>query len=486
MVATTGDDVLDRILGGGIPDERSVVVTGGPGTGKSTLAMQFLQAGLENGEQGLFITTEQTVDELRDTFAPFDFDLDHSDLTVTSLHARPGAHFEEDEDEMTLTNLEGQNIFSAEFPVPFRPQYVRRFLDRFGPVDRVAFDSLSGLRPMSTDTASFRRALLDLIRLFTDDFGATTVLTSERDSDVPDEWGGGIDYAVHGVVEARRAPVGSDFRTFVRVPKLRGVDHDTREFGVVFDTGFDVVSRSQPTSNAVTRLQTGIEGVDDLLGGGIVRGGTATLLHDGRATLDEILASIYLHRIQQGEQLVLIPHVTMTPDRASSVVEEFGTTLDALLDADAMVVVDVHDVWNVDHENVVVPDVDADAPLREAFEDVRRRRDESDGPVVVSKNLTALYQTIDDTKLRDLRYWIEGGFLGPDDVVVVVVNQRSLPEQLVEFYVDAARQCLRTWVHDTGTQVLAYEKGPGECVGGSRFVEFVEEAPFVRVRPSTA
>ncbi|MFB6304876.1 MAG: RAD55 family ATPase, partial [Haloferacaceae archaeon] len=62
----TGEPVLDGMLRGGLPENRAVLVTGGPGTGKSTLAMQFLQAGLERGETALYVSTEQTIEELRD------------------------------------------------------------------------------------------------------------------------------------------------------------------------------------------------------------------------------------------------------------------------------------------------------------------------------------------------------------------------------------------------------------------------------------
>lgn len=480
MVSETGDETLDRILGGGVPEDRAVVVTGGPGTGKSTLAMQFLQAGLAADERCLFITTEQTVPELRDSFESFDFDLDHEQLTITSLHASPGEHFEAGEEEMTLTDLEGRNVFAAEFPVPFEPQYVERFLDRFGPVDRVAFDSLSGLRPMSADTAAFRRGVLDLIRLFTDDFDATTVFTAESSAIEPGEAISGIEYALHGIIKVRQAPVGNDFQKFVRVPKLRGVDHDTREFGVVFEDGFNVLSRTQPTTEVTERMATSIPGLDTLLGGGVVRGATAVLVHDGRAAIDKMLAAFYYNQVCAGTRLVLIPHVTTTSTRAGAVVREFGTTLESLLDSGSMVVVDVHDAWNIDHENVVTPDLTREKPIQTVLSDVRTRGD--DAPILVSKNLTALHQVVDTASLRNLRYWMEGEFLGPEDVVVDVVNERSLDEQLVEFYVDAARQCLRTWIHDTGVQTLAYEKGPGECVGSSRFVEFVGEPPFVRIR----
>jgi KaiC/GvpD/RAD55 family RecA-like ATPase len=71
MLVSTGSPALDTMLDGGYPEERAVLLTGTPGTGKSTLTMRFLQEGLQNGKSCLFISTEQTVDELRDAFAPF-------------------------------------------------------------------------------------------------------------------------------------------------------------------------------------------------------------------------------------------------------------------------------------------------------------------------------------------------------------------------------------------------------------------------------
>src|SRR6056297_689497 len=91
MAVSTGIEKLDEILDGGFQENRTVLVTGPPGAGKSTLAMNFLQAGLENDEHCTYISTEQTPDELRDTFEPFSFDLTDESLTVLSLHARPGS-----------------------------------------------------------------------------------------------------------------------------------------------------------------------------------------------------------------------------------------------------------------------------------------------------------------------------------------------------------------------------------------------------------
>ena len=81
-VVSSGCAGLDQMLLGGFPKQRAILLSGGPGVGKSTLAMQFLQAGLENGEECLYVSTEQTTEELRSSFAPFEFDLHDENLTI--------------------------------------------------------------------------------------------------------------------------------------------------------------------------------------------------------------------------------------------------------------------------------------------------------------------------------------------------------------------------------------------------------------------
>jgi len=88
MSVPTGSETLDSILDGGLPEDRTVLVTGGPGTGKSTLAMQFLAEGLARDEDCLYVSTEQTFAELDDAFEDFAFDLDDENLTGATQ--RPG------------------------------------------------------------------------------------------------------------------------------------------------------------------------------------------------------------------------------------------------------------------------------------------------------------------------------------------------------------------------------------------------------------
>src|SRR3569832_398124 len=67
--AATGAEGLDHILAGGLQRGRVYLIEGSPGTGKTTIATQFLLEGAKAGERGLYITLSETEDELRESAA---------------------------------------------------------------------------------------------------------------------------------------------------------------------------------------------------------------------------------------------------------------------------------------------------------------------------------------------------------------------------------------------------------------------------------
>ncbi len=79
-LASTGIDGLDDVLNGGLARGRTFLVEGNPGTGKTTIAEQFLMAGAAAGERGLYITLSETDDELRTGAASHGWKLDGIDV----------------------------------------------------------------------------------------------------------------------------------------------------------------------------------------------------------------------------------------------------------------------------------------------------------------------------------------------------------------------------------------------------------------------
>src|SRR5580698_9371937 len=75
-LASTGIPGLDLVLNGGLPKNRMYLIEGDPGSGKTTLGLQFLRAGIERGEKVLYVTLSETKSELMAVAASHGWDLD--------------------------------------------------------------------------------------------------------------------------------------------------------------------------------------------------------------------------------------------------------------------------------------------------------------------------------------------------------------------------------------------------------------------------
>jgi KaiC/GvpD/RAD55 family RecA-like ATPase len=479
-----GDPTLDEMLGGGLPAGRSVLLSGGHGTGKSTIAMQFLQQGLENDEECLFVSTEQTVDELHDSFAGFEFDLDHENLEFTSIHATPGQTLE-GEDELTLETLDSTaeaetGAVGGGFNAPFTAEYIMDHLRSHAPCDRVVFDSVSGLSVVSDGTERFRRTVLDLIRLFTDEFDATTLFTAEdREEDASGDL---LRFTTHGVVELSRELVDEDVHRFLEVTKMRGIDHDTRRVELEFVADGVRVGpsrRSQPPALKNHRHRAvGIPGLDQLCGGGVVRGAGVLLEHDGRANLSALYSTLLSHAFETDQTVTLVPSIELRQSNVETLLESRGYDLRELLDDGDLFVVDLVGTWDIDHESVYRPGRTADA-LKETLS---RIDDDSDGLRFSVFSADVVTQTLGESEARDVRYFEESNLLDDDDTLLHVLDPSLHEGPVGPFYRNAAEQVLELWMRDDGLQYLTLRKSPCGFVGSTSLVEYVDEPPYLRVQ----
>jgi len=491
MPVPTGNITLDRMLDGGLPENRTILVTGGPGTGKSTLAMQFLQEGLQRGEDCLFISTEQTLDELEDSFNDFVFDLDDEHLTITTLHATPGYTVDVgDKAELTLETLEGGQMLGGEYSAPFEPRYIMQYLERFTPADRVVLDSVSGLSSVGSDQDVFRRTVLDLIRLINDDFGATAIFTAEESQ--PDVTGDveivaasdAIQFNTHGVLRLWREQVAGEDHRFVEIVKMRGVDHDSRSYEFHFgETGIRITprNRTHPIEFVPDAyLETDIEGFDDLLGGGIVKGGTMVLLHDGQAAPHSILTNMLVRAREEDMAVTLVPPVELPPKRLERIIDERIDDMDDLMTNDELFLVDFTNIWENTRRNVFKPANHEDEHPPDVFRTIDERR--GDQAMFSAINVEAQLPLLDGDELRQVRFWEEEHLYLEGDTSVYLYNPGTLSDQLAAFYENGAWQTVRTWVGDNGLQYVKLEKSPSGYLGSTRLVEYVEEEPYMRIQ----
>jgi len=479
--AALGDSVLDEMLDGGIPKNRTVLVTGGPGTGKSTLAMQYLQTGLAVGEDCLYVSTEQTIGELRDSFSGFSFDVDHENLTFVSVHATLGQTIEGD-DELTLQSLDDEELLGPGFDAPFTGKYIRQYLERHAPCDRVVFDSASGLSVVADDEERYRRTVLDLIRFFTDDVGATTLFTAEAHGRGSLTGSDLLRFTTHGVIELSRESVRADTHRFLEVSKMRGVDHDRRRMELEITTdGVRVgpARRSQPPAlKDHAHRAVGIPGLDALCGGGLVRGAGVLLQHDGRANLSALFSTLLSHALETDHTITLVPTIGLRQSRVASLLAGHGVSLDELLAEDRLFVADLIGAWDQSVPNVYAPDESAEA-LTSLLSDLDNRTDQTRFHVV---NVDAVVNALGPAEARQVRYFEEAQLLDDEDMLLHVTSPETIDDCVAAFYRSAADQVLDVWLEDDGLQYVTLQKSPCGFVGSTSLVEYVDEPPYLRVQ----
>ncbi|MGZ4815472.1 MAG: ATPase domain-containing protein [Terriglobales bacterium] len=263
----SGCSGLDDVLGGGLPVGHLYLVEGEPGTGKTTLALQFMAEGIKRGEKVLYITLSESADDLLTVARVHGLGVDG----VTILEVRPSEQDLKPEGQYTV-------FHPAEVELNDRVQTIIAEVDRQRPT-RLVIDALSEVRMLAKDPLRYRRQVLSLKEYAPDD--CTVLLLDDRSSRYADLE---LHSIVHGVISMSR--VSRDYGKTMRrieVTKLRGCafregyhDYIIRSGGVVVFPRL-VAAEYSCDHEDTTDAASGIPELDALAGGGLGRG-TSTLL----------------------------------------------------------------------------------------------------------------------------------------------------------------------------------------------------------------
>jgi len=281
--AGTGIAGLDQILSGGLPVHRQYLVEGKPGTGKTTLALQFLLQGREQGERCLYVTLSETKDELGHVAESHGWSLqgiDLYELDATERRLKP-------EWEYTVFRPEDAELTDTIHDVY---QQVEKIKPR-----RVVFDSLSEMRLLARDPLRYRRQILALKQFFAGRQCTVMLLDDMTGTDHDLQ----LHSISHGVLSLER--LGREYGPFRRqlvVLKLRGAPFQEGCHDYVIETGGlrvfpRLVAAEHRGDCDRSGFPSGIAELDGLLGGALHRG-TSTLIIGPAGAGKSTLAAVYL------------------------------------------------------------------------------------------------------------------------------------------------------------------------------------------------
>jgi circadian clock protein KaiC len=302
---------LNEILHGGLPSGQMYLLEGDPGTGKTTLAMQFIIAGNQSGEKSLYITLSEPRSELEASA------LSHG----WNPEELPIAEFVPA--EAALNPEEQYTMFHpSEVELSDTIQRLTKLIDEERPV-RVVIDSLSELRLLASDTMRYRRQLLALKQFFVGR-DSTVLLLDDRTANGSDMQ---LQSIAHGVLRLEKVPrsFGVTRRT-IEIVKLRGTAYREGFHDYTIKTGgMEIYPRLVAAEHSLSfdgeRIQSGVTALDLMFGGGISRG-TSTLIlgptGSGKSTIALQYASAAVKRGDKASVYVFDEVLRTALDRAES------------------------------------------------------------------------------------------------------------------------------------------------------------------------
>jgi circadian clock protein KaiC len=294
--ASTGVSGLDEVLRGGFLRGQSYLVEGTPGTGKTTIALDFLRAGAAAGERGLYITLSETDEELRAGAASHGWTL--PELIEVFELVPPESLLDADQQQSLL--------YSSDLELGETTRMIVEAMERTRP-ERVVIDSLSEIRLLAQSSLRYRRQLLTLKHYFSR-FGATVLMLDDMTSDQHDKT---VHSIVHGVVtlEQLARDYGAERRR-LRVQKMRGQTFRSGYHDMTIERGGvavfpRLVASGQQTDFQRKKMTSGIAELDHLLGGGVQQGSSALVLGPSGAGKSVFVQRFLAAALDRGERAAM-------------------------------------------------------------------------------------------------------------------------------------------------------------------------------------
>ena len=289
---TTSIEGLDNVLKGGLVRGGFYLVQGDPGSGKTTLALQFIQGRLREGNRCLYVTLTESRRDLENTCRSHGWSLEGLELQDLT---RAGS---------SLTDERAASVFHpADTELSEITGVLLAEVERVKP-DYVVFDGLSELRLLSAEPLRYRRQLLSMKEYFAQR-GTTVILLDDRSSSFttfqPESLVGG------NIVLERYLPAYGRARRRLFVTKVRGAhfregyhDYEIVTGGVVVHPRLVAGEHQGEVTSAL--YASGIPNLDSMLHGGLNAGSTTLLLGPAGVGKSTISIQFVVNALQRGKK----------------------------------------------------------------------------------------------------------------------------------------------------------------------------------------
>jgi circadian clock protein KaiC len=290
--AQTGVQGLDDILGGGLTRGRLFLLEGSPGTGKTTIASQFLMEGARRGERCLHITLSETEEEMRESAQSHGWDL----AGITLFELLPPENLLDDDQQQSL-------LYSSDLELGETTKRIFAAFDALKP-DRVVLDSLSEIRLLAQSSLRYRRQILALKHFFSTQ-QTTVLMLDDLTADVADKT---VHSVAHGVIRLEELSPGyGPERRRLRIVKFRGRRFRGGYHDFVIDTGGvrvfpRLVSAEHKTDFSRDMVKSDSEELDALLGGGVERGSSVLVLGPAGTGKSLLVLTFVAAAVARGER----------------------------------------------------------------------------------------------------------------------------------------------------------------------------------------
>jgi circadian clock protein KaiC len=267
--ASSGISGLDHVLGGGWAVNRLHLLEGSPGTGKTTIALQFLRAGAEVGEPGIYVSLAETEEELRDGARSHGWDI--GPLIEVFELVPPDSVLDPAQQQSLL--------YSSDLELGETVKRIFETIERVKP-KRVVLDSLSEIRLLAQSSLRYRRQILALKHYFAK-YASTVLMLDDLTTESTDR---AVHSIAHSVIHLDQlSPIYGGERRRLRVVKCRGQAFRTGYHDFTLRTGGvtvfpRLVAAEHRAGFAGNLVKSGVAELDALLGGGLAAGSSTLFI----------------------------------------------------------------------------------------------------------------------------------------------------------------------------------------------------------------